>query len=237
MTDDPFDVLTRLHEHDQRLNPGDNPAADALRDHIVAAGTAPSRRQRRLRWGATTAAAAVALAASGVAAAWWATRPSDTTTVACYSNASTTPATQIALLREPAQTPQQQCKPLWSDGTLGDDGPPPLASCVTDAGIVAVIPGPPEVCDHLSLDSAADPANDDVAALIVSAVSQRWPRTCVTSVDAATTVIDEIFDDVEASDWTISNAGDVTTDRPCLYAAVDAEQHTVTVIAAAAPPR
>lgn len=241
MTDDPFDHLSRLRYRDRRLETGEDPGADALLARIVSSDPWPQRRtSRRLRWPAAAGAALLFVGSAG-AAAWWAARPSDSTTVTCFSQPSLTPTIQVGVPRDPELTPAQQCEPLWADGTLGDGALPPLTSCITRAGIVAVIPGDVDVCDTLGLVPASpmnggDSGDVDVAAQVAALISERWPRDCVASTDEARAVVDAVFGAAGAVGWSVTVAADVTGDRPCLFAAVDAEQRTVLVVAASAPP-
>lgn len=244
MNDDPFDLLSQSRPDDRPLQPGDNPAADDLLARIVASDPTATPTsgvtRRRGRWGAGVVVVTVVAGGTAAAAAWWAARPSDTTTIACYSDASTDPDVQVALPRDPDLTPAQQCEPLWSDGTIGDTGAPPLASCVTAAGIVAVVPSNGETCSTFGLtpaDTGGEGGEGDVATQVANVISEQYPRDCVANADDAVAVIETLLEDIDADDWTVTVAGDTNDDdRPCWYAAVVADTQTVLVVNAAAPP-
>ena len=61
--------------------------------------------------------------------------------LSCYSSSDVVTAVQVAILPDTKHTPVEQCAELWSDGRIATDGAPHLVACVTDADIVAVIPG------------------------------------------------------------------------------------------------
>lgn len=238
MSDDPFEMLSSLRgaDADDYLAPGDDPAADALLGRIMDGRTTePARRRSRRRRQLLTGVVVGAAVGSGaLVAALWLDQPSDPATLSCYSNASTQPDVQVGLTIDPDSTPIEQCGEPWHDGTLGSSGPPPLTACVTDDGITAVLPGDEGTCAELGL-AGRDPEvspGQDAAARVVSTISERYPTDCVESVDAAVEIVEAILADIDAQGWTVQPAGEISADRPCAFASVDAEQQVVLIVAA-----
>lgn len=241
MSEDPFEMLASLRgtDADEYLAPGDDPAADALLARIMDGRTTERarRRPRRRRRVAAGVVAGAVVGSGALVAALWLDRPSDPATLSCYSDASTEPDVQVGLTIDPDSTPIEQCGELWRDGTLGSSDPPPLAACVTASGITAVLPGDVGTCADLGL-AGRDPEvspDQDVAARVVSAISDRYPADCVDSVDAAVEIVEAILVDVGAHGWSVRPAGDVSADRPCAFAGVDAEQQVVLIVPASGP--
>jgi hypothetical protein len=236
---DPFDLLVSMRstDIDQPVQPGDDPGADTLLASILA-GNANHDPDRRRRWRrrAIGGAIAVAVASGGaVAASRLLAEPTDSASLSCYSNASTEPDIQAALLIDPSTTPEQQCAPLWSDGPLGSDGPPRLASCVTDTGITAVIPGTGDTCVEIGYHERApsEPGERNVAAEITNSISDTWTEEdrCIREPDEARALVDQIFDDLDVTGWTIDVAHSPSDELPCIGAGVDAERSAVFFIA------
>lgn len=236
---DPFELLSSLRPDDANdfLAPGDDPAADAMLEHIMASDP-KVRRHRRRRRVLVGAAVGLVLGSGAVAAALLLDRPSDPATLACYSEASTDPAVQVGLTMDPASTPLDQCHELWLDGTLGTGEPPPLTACVTVEGIVAVLPGDEGTCTGLGLAALDPSANLDQsgAARVASAISEDYPSECVDSLEAATLIVEGILTEVDAGRWEVQVAGEITLERPCVFAAVDAHNQVVLLVAAAGAP-
>lgn len=243
MGDDPFELLSRGRPQERPLVRGDRPDVDILIDRIVAGDVSSAAggvaRRRGRRWAAAVTVGAL-VAAGGAVAAWWAAEPSDTSTVACWSDPSPDPAVVIALLADTAVTPVHQCEQLWASGTFGDGDVPALQACVTDAGIVAVMPAGSRSCSDLGLVDAVLPAAGrvDEGAQVANMISDQYPRGCITAPDDAAAVIDDLLDRAGVSGWTVRVAGvdDHDGSRPCWFAAVDASVHEVLIVNAAAPP-
>lgn len=233
---DPFELLASMRpaDLDRRVDPGDDPAIDALLADIVAGTTNSSGPPPRRRWRRRVIGGAVVLAVAGggaVAASRLLSSPTDSAALSCYSNASALPDIQVALIIDPSSTPEQQCAPMWSDGTLGTSGPPQLASCVTDTGITAVIPDTGDTCTAIGFEEREPvaPGTPNPAATITNAISDTWTNHdgCVRDLDEARRLLEQIFIDAGAEGWTIRVMRQPTTDEPCIAAGIDPEAHEV----------
>lgn len=238
MSRDPFELLSRFRpvELDRTLEPGENPAADALLRDIAASDPNPRDRRHWRRW-AVGGVSVVVIVGSGVAvAARWLDRPADTVTLSCYSEAAPEPDVQVGLMIDPDSTPEAQCARLWTDGALGSGPVPPLTSCVTREGITAVIPGEQGDCERIGFadrDPSVNSGGDD-AARVASAVVERYPTTCVASTGDAVAMIESIIADLRVTGWEVRAAGETSADRPCAYPGVDADKRLILVVPAAA---
>ncbi|MAT07270.1 MAG: hypothetical protein CL424_19740 [Acidimicrobiaceae bacterium] len=231
---DPFELLSSMRspDIDRYLEPGDEPAADALLASILAGSVEPSGAggPPRRRWPRRVVGGAVVLAVAGggaVAASRLLAEPTDTASLSCYSDASAEPAIQVAMVIDPSVTPAQQCAPMWSDGTLGTSGAPELASCVTDTGITAVIPGTGDTCVDIGFDERAptEPGSPNPAAAITNAISDTWSAEdrCIRDVDEAVAMLEQIIADAGADGWTVEVLQPPTDDMPCVGAGVNAQ--------------
>ncbi|MDJ0770734.1 MAG: hypothetical protein QNJ12_18215 [Ilumatobacter sp.] len=211
---------------DGYLDPGDDPAADALLSSLLERQP-HARRRRRRRWLAG-GIGGVMIVGAGTAAAVLLTRePDDPTVIGCYRDVEVDTADVFALPASSQLNAADQCAPLWENGTFGDTGAPPLTECVTDDGITAVLPGDTGVCQLVGWDAATPrssldsvpPATDLAARLIERFVDQCYDR------DTATRVAEDVLEQLGLDDWSVvSDSGD--TGR-CFGPAVESDQRRV----------
>ncbi len=146
MTDD---VLERLRAADPmaghpRPDPTDADAI-AMRDQIMAMDRdvvdLDRRRQRRRR--AVVVGVALAAAAATAAILVSTQRPTQVSSVGCFSDAATAADTTVVSATGP--NPVDPCRQLWEAGDMdpnvtSPDDVPPLVACVLESGAVGVFP-------------------------------------------------------------------------------------------------
>lgn len=247
---DPVQLLAQFRppRDDRYLPPGENPIADDLLNRISAgdrvdraSSRAGVRRSstRRVPRAAAIGVAAVLLAGAGGAAAVLLNRhPDDITPIDCYGPGTASTAARLNAVRHSELSPTQQCAAAWSDGRLGGDGPPPLTECVTDTGIIAVIPADsPDVCRQWGWDPA-DTSPDSVADRadeVVEVVSRRFSERCHGPGEAVAT-IRAVLHELDLDDWTIADrTTDDLAEASCVYPAIDGLARTVDLVSVAPP--
>lgn len=234
---DPFEILAarRDPQLDQPLAPGEDPVAEQILQRALRSSPHPDDRMNtaaRVRRIIAGLFAVVVVGTGAVAVARWVSQPDDTARLSCYSDVAIDPEAQYALPVDPDLTPIDQCAALWADGRLGPGEPPPLSACVSDASITIVVPGRPGTCSSIGLaDLDPDAPTENVAALVVSGLSDAFDvAPCLDTADAATDVTRIVLDEAGATDWTIVVQGDVTPERPCLYAAPIPEEQRILLV-------
>jgi hypothetical protein len=213
---DPGDLLRRLRPHggDEYLAPGDDPRADALLHMIVSREIDAGRSARHARRVVVLVAAITVVGASAAAAVIMSRSAGNPTELSCYSSADVKTAMQVAILPDTQRTPIEQCAELWTDGRIARDGAPHLVACVTDADIVAVIPGDDSSCIAAgwvvmasSPSSPSEPITDRTSEL-TQALSERFAGQCLDRATAVETV-EDLLHELQLSAWTVA---DNTTD-------------------------
>lgn len=229
---DPFELLARMADRDDRvLEPGDQPAADALLARLVVSPALVSATQRghRRRLVVAAAAAAVVVGAGSAIAAVWARQPADAVSLRCYSEASASPAIEVGLVADPALAPSDQCAPAWSDGRIARTGAPELVACVDSLDSTVVVPGRPEACGALGWAPAAEPTADArIDAEVVRAVADAL-HDCETDPAVAAATVQALFDEFGADTWTVEPPA--TDGSSCLAPVPDATRRTIELVA------
>lgn len=243
MSKDPFDLLAGVvARSDEYLAPGDDSRADALLERLVSSDravitasrpvvghTVPFRRRRAVI--AATAVAALVVGGGTVAALVLLRRPADPVTLLCYSEAAAEPATKVAMAIDPEQTPVDQCSPLWSDGTLGVDGPEDLVACVAELEVTVVIPNTIGGCESLGWSPAASPTPTDRVDQLVAAEVPELFDNCIEDLDEARRRVEAMLVDLGAADtWDVTVSGSISPDRPCAGNVIDAAAHVVLIV-------
>lgn len=219
---DPFDLLMALSP--VATLSVELPTDDDLLASILASADAalppinrPRRRTRR-RW--IVAGVGTAALATAAFAVVHRRSPDVPTQISCYGEASASPSEQVGL---PAfADPVAACAELWRNGTLGTDGAPPLSACVTEGGIIAVVPGDPEVCADLGMAQWVGDFDDEeerVIALQDALITVSSTR-CIPH-DEAAAVLDDLLDAYGLDGWTVVDQGRFSAERPCAVLAMD----------------
>lgn len=226
---DPVELLRALAPTGDRgrVDAGVDAEADAML-RAVTGGVRGRHRRRRFVVGAVVATGA--LGAGAVAAVIESRQPSDATAIACWSSADLDSAAQVAVVAD-GTPPVEQCGDVWATGVLGAPAPGPLTPCVTDSGIVAVVPGAETVCAGLGWTVAGEPERGGELARssrLVPALVERFADRCVAPARArpvAEAVLAEI-----ALDWSIDDRRLGAATTGCTTFAVDAAAETVVLV-------
>jgi hypothetical protein len=169
------------------------------------------------------------LGVGAVAAAAWLRHPADATTLSCYSAASIPPPLQAGTKIDPALTPEQQCEPLWRDGTISTDGAPTLVACVTDNEITAVMPGTASTCSDLGFAMRDAPRpSDQLDALVSSKVPDLFDE-CIDDVETARALVAALLEELGADEWTVRIQGEIDSVRRCAVPGIDGAEHVVII--------
>jgi hypothetical protein len=229
---EPGDLLRRLRPHtgDEYLSPGDDPRADALLHLIVSReldGRRPARHARRV---VVLVAAITVVGASAAAAVIMSRSAGNPTELSCYSSSDVETAVQVVILPDTQLTPVEQCAELWSDGRIASDGAPHLVACVTDADIVAVIPGDDSSCAAagwvVMASSPSEPIADRTSEL-TQVLSDRFIDQCMDPA-TATKAVEEVLHELALSAWTV--ADNTTSTDACAVPFVDVRTRSVGLI-------
>lgn len=229
---DPNEILRKLRPHasDGYLEPGDDPRADAILRQITARDADASQMARRARR-VVLLVAGLTVVGAGAAAAMIVTRsPRDTTVVSCFSSSDVKSAVQVLITPDVKRTAVEQCADLWSDGRISSDGAPQLVACVTDASLVAVVPGDESSCVAAGWGVAISPATEPIAdrtGELTDTLSDRFVDQCMNAETAAETV-DDVLAELGLGTWKVH---DSTTNADwCAAPAVDTDTRTVNLI-------
>ena len=228
---DPGELLRRLrpHEGDEYLASGQDPRAEALLYRITSRELvvrAPVRRTRRV----VVLVAGLTLVGAGAAAALIASRSAgNPTELSCYSSSDVMTAVQVAILPDTKLTPVEQCAELWSDGRISTDGAPHLVACVTDADIVAVIPGDDSSCAAVGWIAASLPSQPvaDRTSELTQALSDRFVDQCMDPETAVKTV-EAVLLQLELTEWTVDD--NTTSSDSCAVPVVNVDTRSVGLI-------
>lgn len=221
---DPFDILAALNPVPGLIET--SPQDEALLATIIAAMPSSTGKRRRRAWiTGGTAVTVVVLAAFAVLRQESASSPLQLT---CYTTAQQPPAEQFGIPME--DDPVRACQRLWRNGTISGTEPPTLTACVSDGGIVAVVPGGQQICSRLGLANWVGALTDDDGQVIAFAdeLATAFAASCITeseAVAAAQAVIDKYLLD----DWAIVQRGGYTPERACSLAGAVPEQHLVVI--------
>lgn len=244
------DVLAELAALDpvegEELPDGHGPEADALLARILSEAPergapeqgAPEREDpergtmtrvpsRRSLWLLLPAAAML------LGAAWLLTQPSSAPQeVNCYREAAVH-ADRAAIHADSGDwDPAGACERAWAAGELWDDPvPDALASCVTETGIVAVVPGAEvDTCAAMgwaALDAEGSPV--EVVGLHEAIADHYRGGPCVPLEEAERLARGALVDS-GLEGWEIVVAPSVSDDTECVSVAVDAQHQRLRVV-------
>lgn len=224
---DPFQLLARvnpLRDLDEAL------PSDAILLAQIVAGAAPTvRRRSRRRWIASGTALVVIAAAAAYTFAR-SDRAHDPTSITCYSNAARDPHSQFAL--GPQEDPLAACRQLWESGQLGTGDVPPLTACVTDTGIVAIVPGDLRVCSELGYAQWNGTVDPEAQSLLPfrDEVDRTLGRTCYPA-DSAARIVTDLLSQYHLEGWTVVEGHGSDQHMPCTVGMVDLPSKTITLVA------
>ena len=247
---DPVDLLgsMRAPEGWDDVVELDGPRADpgALELFRSVVGLDPrARRGRRRHLRVVTGIVAVTTlgGVAAVAALALQRSPDTVESVSCWSESGRPPAAQLAVPWDGEGDPVEPCSSAWTDGPLGDAGPPDvLRACVTDDGITAVVPGTDGTCEVLGLAAYA-PVEPDPEAEVdpstVRALRDALAETidgpgCRTADDAVAEVRRRL-DESDLPDWRVEPLDTFGPDTPCASTVVDDVRRVVVVTSRRAP--
>jgi hypothetical protein len=151
------------------------------------------------------------------------------TVLTCYSSTDVATAVQVALQPDAQLTPIAQCGELWSDGRLSSNGPPQLVACVTDADIVAVLPGDATSCADAGWTVAAPPTEPvtDRTSELTTLLSDRFVDRCLNAA-MATKTVEDVLAELGLTGWTIDDR--TTTSDACVAPVVDVSTRSIGLI-------
>ena len=219
---DPFDLLSTLNpmpELSEALG-----SDEALLASILAGREQPvtiRRGRRRAGWiVGGTAVVAVALAANALSSR---DEPSDPRQIACFSEVSASPMMQVGLPISP--DPLAACAQAWAAGGLGGDGSvPALVACVSDHGIIAVLPGDIQSCARVGYGVWSGELSAEAQQLteFSAAISEHFEATCIVEADAEA-VAGRFLADHGIEGWSVAINGKFSPERRCSRVSVDPE--------------
>jgi hypothetical protein len=149
--------------------------------------------------------------------------------LACYSTAEVATAVQVAIAPEPGRPPVEQCAALWSDGRISSGGAPTLTACVTDTGIVAVLPGDDRSCLAagwvVAASSTQPPAERSPE--LTNALSDRFAGRCL-DVESAGRAVEDVLVQLGLTGWAIDDR--TPEGAGCAVPVVDVASRTVALV-------
>lgn len=237
------DIVEWLREHpldwkyatvDDYLNANDNARrmlADIRRRADAATvedkGRRSSRRTRR--WWAGIGGLIAALGAGSLAYALWPSEQvSNPVGLVCYADADLMNSDRAGI--EFAFDPTAACGQLWSDGTFGVDGPPPLVACVNSSGLATVLPGEQGLCEELGLPAFEPGLSDETNSavelndLIIEEINA---QPCASAGEVLGDA-EQLLAESGLEGWT-STIGPGWEDAECAKVAVNADTRTLTI--------
>lgn len=189
------------------------------------------RRGRRRRWvagGAAVLVAATGATAAAVTLRGQPERPESGSLCRAEAriggNAVAIPSGEDAI---------EGCRQAWQRGDLGSSGGsvPPLTACIGPNGIVEVFPAERGICESLELPAAdlvLSAENQAIVELQERLGAALNPGDCH-PMDEAIVIAQRIADDSTLEGWTVA-VGPGSESADCAVVAVDAVEHTVTLI-------
>ena len=161
--------------------------------------------------------------------------PDNPTTMLCYGELSTHPATRQEL---PTRDPVAACREMWQSGLFGTSEVPPLTACITSDGVIAVVPGGDQACVDLgfslwrgSFDDAEQSAID-----FHEQMARSLTFTCYGEQEA-TRLVKALLSEHGLDGWTIVSNDNWTDAFPCTASGVDTGSKTVTLTARPRTPQ
>lgn len=241
---DPFEVVRRLRpdDDDGPLEPGVDEGADALLQRIVASTEQPAKRVSRRRGSVLGGLlAAVVIGAGSVVAARWLSQGEPTVIgqITCWGGDTAPPIVQVGVALPDGADPEDLCAEQWRNGLISRAGAPSLVSCITDNGIIAVIPTDEEGCVRLGFPLYQATEEGRAALREYNELHERINVVLDAScVDEASTraLVERVLAENQFSRWTQVDGAAFTPDRPCGFTIIDATARTVTVLGMEAWP-
>ena len=218
----------------QPVNVDDDPKARAILDRVfnstvVSIDDARTSRRHRGRWwaGGIVVGAIVVGGGTAVAVHFLRDEPTDLRGLSCWSAAIVPlPPEQVALKFE-GSDPVALCRAAWTSGAFTSNGiPENLTACVSETGIVVVIPGHgPVACDAIGLAAYTGtraPHLEAISQAENELNTQLNETTCVPYTQAKQ-IAESILAKYDLDDWVIVSGEPFTDERPCAAVAVVAD--------------
>jgi len=179
----------------------------------------PQRRRRRL---GLIAFSTVMIGTAGTVAAATLLRssPDDNRSVSCWATAENPPSQQDVVAWDGEKEPSSLCEGSGTDLK---------AVCVTEAGITAVVPGPPSICAEIGLTEFRTPEPESDNARIARAdelLGAELNATTCQDEDESYKVARRLLDQVGLDDWPIETIGQFSRGEPCATVALDPPNRT-----------
>jgi hypothetical protein len=224
--DEPFRALVAANPVPalQENLPGDEQLlAKLLSESLV---DAPSVNRRRRRWAIAGASVSTLLLAAFAVLHYG--KVDQLTVVSCYDAATGDSSVQEEIPTD--DDPVAACRAFWESGRFGNGEIPPLTACVTDSGIIAVIPGNQQVCAALGYTLWSGSLTEDERNLIAFSdeLSMTFLETCY-SQSAAETATKALLAKYGLNDFTIATNDNWTNALPCTASEVHFESKSVTL--------
>ncbi|MBI4885043.1 MAG: hypothetical protein HY826_13415 [Actinobacteria bacterium] len=148
--------------------------------------------------------------------------------ISCYSEAAVDPTHQMELAA--SDDPLAACRELWVAGAFDNRDVPRLTSCVTNDGIIAVVPGGEQTCAELGWSRWVGTFSEDERNLIAfrAAMQSTFVATCY-SQSTAERAVRTLLSEYGLDDWQIATNDDWTNALPCTAGGVDPESKSVTL--------
>ena len=194
---------------------------------IIAAGKPNRLNTPRIRRGWVIGGISVMMVTAAAYAVLSREAPDDATRMMCYSELSADPAQRIQLA---TSDPIGGCQELWQSGQLGARDVPPLTACITEDGIIAVVPGGDQACADLGFSLWRGSFDNDEQSIIdfQDEVGHSLGLTCYTAPEGQL-VVEALLNKYGLDGWTIVTNDDRSDSLPCTASAVDTPTKTVTV--------
>jgi hypothetical protein len=207
---DPFELFALVNPF---TDIGVDDAGDELLATIMATPLVPQPKQHRRRPWIIGGAVVVAVVATAAFAFIRREHSDDPNGIVCYSTGELDSNDRSVVTSE--ADPIAACEFLWTNGTYGDAGPPPLVACVND-GVVSVFPGGPSLCSRLGLaDFAPGGSSDQLKAAELNERSLEIFRAqCYPQAEALTRAR-ELLDEIGLDDWTVQLAEEFPPGTEC----------------------
>lgn len=244
MTDmlDPVELLNSLAPPpgwNERVDLETDAQAATIFNRVVTGNVIPFRAPRRRLRIATGVVVTLALGGVGVAALLQRSAEEDRT-LSCWSEAAADPAATVAQAWDGTTDPTVICAGPWSDGTFDTGNPPPLQACVTNRGVVVVMPGGGPRCESFTMSpyAAPDPdagdllpsdADDDAAALDQLLKRRYNADSCFTEQEA-TIGVRRTLEEFGFDGWATQTGGTFSATEKCASTAVERETETVYIV-------
>jgi hypothetical protein len=200
---------------------------EAMLAGIIAAGKPNRMNTPRIRRGWVIGGVSVVMIVAAAFAVLRHDAPDNPTTMLCYSERSANPAQRQEL---PTGDPVAACREVWQSGVFGTGEVPALTACVTNDGIIAVVPGGDQACVDLGFALWRGSFDDDDQSVIDfhEELARSLTSTCYGEQNAKE-VVRALLNDYGLDGWTVLSNDNWTDAFPCTASGVDAASKTVTL--------